>query len=288
MGLGDKRSLLTMPRMAITLGTAGKSRPGRGGMGDTSQNGAGSWQRVGIWQGTPPGAADGATGMWLHPTAPSAGAGRGNGAVGEAEQPRAPLLAPRKDLGETAGVPTPGMSLGGLSTASVRAGAAPCGCTSGSTSGWGGSRGHCLMSWHHPAPPEPGFLGELGIWELERQAGIQLGIHRDPAGVLTCSPLQQPESALAGMRALKFRGCLGGSDGWAAGRGQGTQRDKAQKAFVCACAEWAFSLPVGRSDSRAGPRPLPGTSRTEPGVATGVLSPWEWGPCAEDTPLAPH
>lgn len=99
------------------------------------------------------------------------------------------------------------------------------GCTSGSTSGWAGIRELCLMSQHRQNR------------EIENLGSTATG--NEPASI--------PAAARAGMRALKFSGCRGGSDGWAAGRGrgQGTQRDTAQKAFVsaCACAERGFSLP---------------------------------------------
>lgn len=133
----------------MTLGKAGQSRQGGAGTSDASQNGAETWQRLGIWQGTLPRAADGAEGMRLHPTAPSAAAGSGNGAVAEPEQPRAPLL------GGTAGISTPGMSLGGL-------GAAPRGCTSGSTSGWGGSSSTAEGTARCPGTTKTGGIGNLG------------------------------------------------------------------------------------------------------------------------------
>lgn len=115
-----------------------------------------------------------------------------------------------------------------------------------------GSRGRCPMSWHHPAPPKPGEIGKFGSG-------------RDRKG----STATLPESRLCPRRSAWAEGVkIQRRSGWAAGRGQGTQRDKAQKAFVCVCpcAECAFSLPPG-------PGRVPCPPHVPRGVTTGVLSP---------------
>lgn len=69
------------------------------------------------------------------------------------------------------------------------------------------------------------------IWEREGQAGITLPEFLP----------QQPQSGRAGMRALKFRGCLGG---WGSGEGTRDTKGRGTKSLCCccACAEFALSL----------------------------------------------
>jgi len=74
-------------------------------MSDAPRDGAGTWHRVGLWQRTLPGAADGAKGPWLRPAAPVPVAGGGTGATAEPEQPRASRLAPRQGAWGDSGNP---------------------------------------------------------------------------------------------------------------------------------------------------------------------------------------
>lgn len=184
--------------------------------------------------------------MRLHPTAPVPVLGQGT----ERRQSRSsrghPAWQPGEELGGTAGVPTPWQGLGGFSAAPARDVAAFCGCTSGCTSGCA-STSPAAVGAEGPArrPRAPLNPEKSATWERVgpgRAGGDRPGSCPNavafPAAAAGISPSRGEGVKIQAPSRLKR---------WT-GREREAQRAKAQKAFVRACAEWAFSLPVGKSE----------------------------------------
>lgn len=169
-------------------------------MSDASRDGAGTWHRVGLWLGTLPGAATGAK----RDVAPSRSRwcrcwGGGKQDHGRARSSRGRLAwHPGRELGETAGVPTPRLRSGGFSAAPARDVAGRRGCTSGCTSGCAstmprpehprGQSGQRVLpdALAAPSSAKTGGIGSLGAGR-DRQPG-----RRGSIGILARAPSPSP------------------------------------------------------------------------------------------------
>lgn len=252
-------------------------------MSDASRDGAGTWHRVGLWQGTLAGAADGAKrDMALTHGPPVSVSGGGTGPRQRRSSHRHLAWHPGRELGETAGILTPWLSSGGFSTAPARDVAGLGGCTSGCTSGCASTP--ALLRQEQPrgqreqralpasSSAKIGKIGNLGA-DRDRQGSGSL-VEGDPPGF--CPSAVSFPAAAAGVSPSRGEGvkiqALSRLKPWMeSGEGRGTHKGTRHKKplsepvlsgpFLC---RWG-NLKSDSSSAGPGCTPCAGTSRTRSG-----------------------